>query len=318
MFLYLDQSEEWLINMKKFLMDVKKNSISYMMAIPAVIYITVFGYLTLPYMIIAFQRFNYQEGIFSSEWIGFRNFEFFFKSNHFVVVTWNTFKLNFMFIIANTIFAIIFAVILNEVTIKKFQKVIQPTVIMPSFISWIIVSMIITNFLSIDKGVINNMLNSIGFDSIRWFYEPKYWPAILTIVRIWKYSGVDIIIYLAVITSIDTSLYEAASIDGASRFQKIAYITVPLLRPVAVVLILLSLGRIFYGEFAMIYAIVGDNGLLFPTTDVIDTFVFRTLRRHSNPSAAMAVGMFQSIVGFVFVFGCNWVAKKIFMDEALF
>ena len=167
-------------------------------------------------------------------------------------------------------------------------------------------------------GVINKLLTSAGLEGRNWYTDPRPWPAILTTLNVWKFTGMRTVIYLAAIVAIDPSLYEVAEIDGASRLQKIRYITMPHLLPVVAILALLAVGRIFYADFGMIYAIIRDNGLLYPTADVIDTYVFRALRIHGNPAQAMAVNFYQSAVGFVLVFGSNWMVRKLFPQGALF
>ncbi len=298
--------------------DVLKNRFSYLLALPAMVYTFLFGYMTYPYIVIAFQRFNYTKGIFDSEWIGFKNFEFFFKSNKAFEVTWNTIFLNFLFIGFGTLMALIIALLLNELRSKMFAKLSQSVMLFPNFISWIVVSYMLYAIFSMDLGMLNKMLNHLGIESVNWYTEPNTWPVILTVMKVWKGAGLSAVIYLAAITGIDDTLYEAAEIDGASRWQMCWRITLPLLMPTVVILLLLSVGKIMYGDFGMIYALVGDNGTLYRTTDVIDTYVFRSLRQVGDPSEAMAVGLFQSIVGFILVFGTNLIARKFFRDGALY
>ncbi|MNW60407.1 putative multiple-sugar transport system permease YteP [compost metagenome] len=164
----------------------------------------------------------------------------------------------------------------------------------------------------------NKLLNQFGIAPVNWYTEQQAWPAILTIMHVWKGAGMSAVIYLATITGIDDTLYEAAEIDGASRWQMCMRITVPLMMPTVVILSLLSVGKIMYGDFGMIYALIGDNGTLYATTDIIDTYVFRSLRQIGNPSEAMAVGLFQSVVGFILVFGTNAITRKFFKDGALY
>lgn len=302
----------------KIIDDIIKNPFSYALILPAAIYTLIFGYLTLPYIIIAFQRFSYKTGMFNSEWVGFENFKFFFKTDYALTVTWNTVKLNFLFILFVNLSAIVFAILLNEAKNKLFVKIIQSFYIFPHFLSWIIVSYIIYNIFSADFGVLNKILGYFNIEPINWYANSKPWTWILVIMRIWKGTGINTVIFLAAIVGIDSNIYEASVIDGASRWQQIRSITIPLLMPTVVILTLLAVGRIFYGDFAMIYSIIGDNGALFATTDVIDTFVYRALRKIGDPSWAMAVGLYQSILGFVFVFGSNLIARKYFKEGALF
>ncbi|MCU6791829.1 ABC transporter permease subunit [Paenibacillus sp. WQ 127069] len=298
--------------------DIHKNGTSYLLVLPAMVYTFIFGYMTYPYMIIAFQRFNYTKGIFNSEWVGLENFEFFFRSYKALTVTFNTIFLNMLFIVFGTLMALVISLVLNELRKKLFVKISQSVMLFPHFISWIVVSYVLYAFFSMDMGLVNQMLNKLGIASVNWYTEPEVWPAILTVMHVWKGAGMSAVIYLATITGIDETLYEAAEIDGANRWQMCIRITLPLMMPTVVILTLLSMGKIMYGDFGMIYALVGDNGTLYSTTDIIDTYVFRSLRQIGNPSEAMAVGLFQSVVGFILVFGTNAITRKFFKDGALY
>ncbi|MNO34988.1 putative multiple-sugar transport system permease YteP [compost metagenome] len=298
--------------------DIRKNTTSYLLVLPAMIYTFIFGYMTYPYIVIAFQRFNYTKGIFNSEWVGLQNFEFFFRSNKAFTVTFNTLFLNILFIAFGTLTALTIALLLNELRKKMFVKVSQSVMLFPNFISWIVISYVIYALLSKDMGIINQIFNKLGLESMNWFTEPNYWPAMLTITHVWKGAGMSAIIYLATITGIDDTLYEAAQIDGANRWQMCIRITIPLMMPTVVILTLLSIGKIMYGDFGMIYALIGDNGTLYQTTDIIDTYVFRSLRQIGDPSEAMAVGLFQSVAGFILVFGTNAITRKYFKEGALY
>lgn len=298
--------------------DIRRNGTSYLLVLPAMAYTFIFGYMTYPYMIIAFQRFNYTKGIFHSEWVGWENFEFFFRSYKAVTVTFNTIFLNLLFIVFGTLMALVISLVLNELRKKLFVKISQSVMLFPHFISWIVVSYVLYAFFSMDMGLINQLLNKLGIASFNWYTEPKVWPAILTAMHVWKGAGMSAVIYLATIAGIDETLYEAAEIDGANRWQMCLHITLPLMMPTVVILTLLSIGKIMYGDFGMIYALVGDNGTLYSTTDIIDTYVFRSLRQIGNPSEAMAVGLFQSFVGFILVFGTNAITRKFFKDGALY
>ncbi|MEK5418558.1 ABC transporter permease [Paenibacillus sp. FSL L8-0708] len=300
------------------LADIRANGTSYLLVLPAMVYTFIFGYMTYPYMLIAFQRFNYTKGIFHSDWVGFQNFEFFFRSNKALTVTFNTIFLNLLFIFFGTLTALAISLLLNELRKKLFVKISQSVMLFPNFISWIVISYVIYAFFSMDMGIVNQMLNKLGFASFNWYTEPRAWPVILTLMHVWKGAGMSAVIYLATITGIDDTLYEAAQIDGANRWQMCRKITLPLMMPTVVILTLLSIGKIMYGDFGMIYALIGDNGTLYQTTDIIDTYVFRSLRQIGDPSEAMAVGLFQSVVGFILVFGTNTITRKFFKDGALY
>ncbi|WP_405108646.1 ABC transporter permease subunit [Paenibacillus sp. FSL K6-1217] len=300
------------------LSDIRRNGTSYLLVLPAMAYTFIFGYMTYPYMVIAFQRFNYTKGIFHSEWVGLKNFEFFFKSNKALTVTFNTIYLNLLFIIFGTLMALAISLVLNELRKKLFVKISQSLMLFPNFISWIVISYVLYALFSMDMGIVNQLLNQLGMSSVNWYTEAQSWPAILTIMHVWKGAGMSAIIYLATITGIDETLYEAAEIDGANRWQMCLRITLPLMMPTVIILTMLSVGKIMYGDFGMIYALIGDNGTLYSTTDIIDTYVFRSLRQIGDPSEAMAVGLFQSVIGFILVFGTNAITRKFFKDGALY
>lgn len=282
-----------------------------------------FSYMAYPYMLLAFQRYDYRNSsvwdiIFHGDWCGLQNFQFFFASQNAFRVTFNTMFLNILFILTGTFMSVLLALLLNELRSRWFAKTTQAVMLFPQYISWVMVSYILLSLFANQYGLVNSTLRSLGMKPINWYTEPNVWPAILVVMRIWKGAGMNAIIFLASITSIDSSLYEAAAIDGANRFQMLRRITLPLIAPTVVIMTLLSLGKIMYGDFGMIYALVGDNGVLYPTTDIIDTYVFRALRQVGDMSQSTAIGLFQSAIGFVMVYGSNWLARKFFPDGALY
>ena len=298
--------------------DIVRNPFSYLLVLPAAAYVFIFNYLTLPYILIAFQKYNYKNGLFGSEFVGFKNFEFFFVSARAGLVTYNTIFLNVLFITSGTVTAVLLAIFLNEIRHKLFLRITQASLLFPNFISWVIVSYIAYAFFSTQYGWLNTIWKTFGAQPVNMYTSAEYWPFTLVIIRLWKGMGMSSVIYMASITGFDEGLYEAAKIDGATRFQQTVYITLPLLVPTICILTLLSIGRIFYGDFQMIYALVGDNGILMSTTDVIDTYVFRALRQTGDPSNAMAVGLYQALVGFVMVFFSNQLVRKLFPEGAIF
>jgi putative aldouronate transport system permease protein len=298
--------------------DIKKNLFSYLLVLPAMVYSFIFGYLTLPYMAMAFQNYHYLTGLINSPFTGLKNFEFFFRSNRVWLVTFNTIYLNILFIFSGTIVSVLLALMLNEIKQKKFLKVAQSMLLFPNFLSWIIVSYIVFAFLSSDYGWLYSIVRSLGGEPVSMYSNASYWPIILVLIRIWKHAGINSVIYMAAMAGIDEGLYESARIDGASKLQEIRHITIPLIFPTVCILTLLAVGRIFYGDFQMLYSLVGDNGILMATTDVIDTFVFRALRQTGDPAGAMAVGVYQAFVGFVLVYGSNLLVKKFFPEGAIF
>ncbi len=296
------------------LWDIRQNYGAYLMIVPALAYVIIFSYCAYPYMLIAFQKFNYKRGLFGSEWIGLKNFEFFFRSPSALSVTMNTVRLNVMAIVLGVIVSVFFALLLNEVRSKVFARVNQSLMLLPYFLSWVIISYIVYSLFSTQEGLINRVMMGMGMERNQWYAMPGAWVWILVFIRIWKTAGYSIVIYLSAITGIDETMYEAATIDGASRWQCNAYITIPMLIPTVSILMLLDLGKAFFGDFNMIYAIIRDNGVLYPTADIIDTYVFRALRRTGDPSQAMAVGLYQSFMGFLLVFGSNALVRR-FSDD---
>lgn len=300
-----------------FFAELTRNAALYLLALPAVLYTFVYGYLTLPYMVIAFEKYNFKTGL-ASPFVGLLNFKHFFNSTWAWTVTKNTILLNLIFIVTGTLCAVLLALLLNEVKHRGFLKVSQTFMLLPFFISWVIVSYILEGILSYDAGLVNHFLKNLGMKPISFYSTPGYWYFILMAVRIWKVVGYSSIIYLATITGIDEGLYEASYIDGATRFQRIWYITMPLLIPTISILTLMDIGRIFYGDFGMFYAIIRDNGSLMPMAEVIDTYVFRMLKYTGDPAIAMAVGMYQAVVGFVLVCGSNALVRRYYPEGSLF
>ena len=230
----------------------------------------------------------------------------------------NTLFLNILFIAFGTIAAVAIAIMVTEIGGKTFKKVSQSVMIFPNFLSWTVVAMFMTAFVATDGGFLNQILGAFGIPPITFLSSPKYWPVILVLLKIWHGAGFGSIIYMATIAGINPEIYESASMDGASRWQKIRFITLPLLKPTIILLTILAVGGIFNGDFGMIYAIVGRNPLLYPTTDVIDTYVFRALMDLGDMGMAAAIGFLQSFIGFMLVVTVNFVAKKTAPDSAIF
>lgn len=298
--------------------EIGKHKFIYLLALPGIIFFIIFSYMPMIGTIIAFKDFQMSKGILGSPWNGFKNFEFFFTSGDAWRVTRNTVGLNALFILFIAFFQVFFAVLLNEVRSSFFKKITQSIMFLPYFMSWIIVSVIVMGFLGSDTGAINKLLTGLGIEAVAWFSKPELWPAILVLLNVWKWTGYGVVIFLATIVGIDISMYEAAVIDGAGRLQQIWHITLPLLKPTIVILTLLSIGKIFYGDVGLIYGIIGDNALLFPTTDVIDTYVLRALRSSSDLGMSTAIGLWQSIMGFVLVLVSNKLANRYESEGALF
>jgi putative aldouronate transport system permease protein len=301
-----------------FINEIRKNHLLYLLTLPGILLIFVFSYLPIFGIAIAFQDYNPVKGIFGSTFVGFKNFRFLFGSSEIFKVIFNTVFLNLLFILCGTVVSVAIAIIFSELRSKKFKAVTQTIVTLPNFLSWTVIAMIVSVYFTYQGGVLNQILNTLGFDSIIFFNEPAYWPFFLVCIKIWQAGGFGSIVYLATISGINPEIYESASMDGASRWKKICYITLPMLKPTIILLMILALGGIFYGDFGMIYAIVGKNALLYPTTDVIDTYVFRALVDLGNVSMSAAVGVFQSLVGFLLVLTVNQITRKYSPESALY
>ncbi len=301
-----------------FFREIRKNVDLYLLALPGLLFLIIFAYIPMSGHLLAFKKYQLTNGIWGSPWVGFDNFKFFFQGHDWILVTFNTLFLNGLFIIFSLVISAGLAILLNEIRTKLFKKLAQSIIFLPYFISWLVVSLMVFAILNTDNGLLNKFLESIGLTQIPWFQKSEVWPAILTIIYVWKFAGYYSVIFLASITGISSDYYEAAEIDGASRLQQIVYITIPLLRPVIIMLALLGVGRIFYGDFGMIYGIIGDNGILFPTTDVIDTYSFRALRQLGNFSMSAAVVFYQSVMGLICILLFNGLVRKIDKDSSLF
>lgn len=291
-----------------------------LLAVPAIAYFLVMNYAPMAGLVVAFKDFNVADGIFGSPWNGVQNFTYFLATGTATRILWNTLFLNALFLTSTLLVGMLLAIMLNEIRLHIYKRTMQSAIFFPYFVSPIVISVILQVLLAGvggNSGAVNDMLNVFALPQVSWYSEPGPWPAILTIVKIWQLGGYTSVIFLAAITSISEETYEAASIDGATRAQQAWYITIPLLRPTLAILVILGVGRIFYGDFGTIYAIVGDNGLLFPTTDVIDTYVFRALRTLGDFGTTAAVGLFQSVVGFIFVAGALLLQKKYAKDSSI-
>ncbi|RCW47499.1 ABC transporter permease [Paenibacillus prosopidis] len=291
----------------------------FLLMIPGLAYLIVNNYLPMFGMIIAFKDVNFSKGILGSDWIGFKNFEYLFKTADAYIITRNTILYNGAFIVINTIGAVSLAILLNEIRKKFFQRFYQSIVILPHLISMVIVSYLVYAMLSSETGLINkSILPLLGVDPIAWYSNKEYWPYILTIVNIWKGIGFLSVVYLASIISIDPEYYEAATIDGASKWHQIRSITFPLITPVITMMTLLAIGRIFHSDFGLFYQVPMDSGVLSETTNVIDTYVYRALMNLGDIGMSSAAGVYQSVVGFVLVILSNYAVRKFSKDNALF
>ncbi len=288
------------------------------MCLPAIIFFIAFSYIPMPFSYIAFTKFNYIKGIFGSPFVGFKNFAFLFTSGQLTLLLRNTILFNLAFILLGNFFQITFAILLNEVQSRRFKKLTQSMMFLPYFISAVLVSLLVYNLINYDYGFISALVRSAGGTMPKLYSQASAWPFIIVAVNLWQTTGYGTIIYFAAITSIDESMIEAATVDGANGFQRIRYIMLPSLKPTVIILLLFAMGGIIRGNFGLFYNLVGNNSVLFKTTDIIETYVYRALMNNFNFSQGSAVGLFQSVVGFGIVLIANTVVRRIEPDYALF
>lgn len=287
-----------------------------LLALPSILYIFVFSYLTMFGVIIAFKDYRYDKGILGSEWVGLSNFEFFFVSEKAFIVTRNTIMYSLWFWIITTLSALLIAILLNEIS-RKWSKYYQTIMFLPTFVSWVVVMFLAQMFLNHNFGFLNRFFEAIGMERVLWYLEPAYWPLILTIAHLWKAIGFSALVYYAGIVAIDPSYYEAARMDGATRFQMARKITIPMLSPLIIILMIMAIGNMFRGDFGLHYFVSNNAPLLYNTTDIIDTFVYRALSVSGDMSMATAVGFYQSFVGLLLVVGANYTVRKISEENSL-
>lgn len=291
----------------------------YLMMLPALLYLLINNYIPMAGMVIAFKKLNFAKGIWASPWAGLKNFKFLFASKDAWIITRNTLLYNVAFILVNMVVGIAIAILITEVRNTKLKKIYQSAILLPFLMSMVILSYIVYALLSAENGLVNNsILPLFHIDPIQWYQKPKYWPVILIIANCWKGVGYGCLIYIASLIGIDPSFYEAARLDGASKWQEITKITLPSLVPTIITLLLLSIGRIFYSDFGLFYQVPMNSGVLFPTTNVIDTYVYRALIEQGNISMSSAAGVYQSLVGFCVVMLSNWIVRRVDKDQALF
>ena len=305
---------------KRMFDDFRRHKTYYFMAIPMVVFFLLFSYLPLPGLYYAFVDYDFMQGL-KSPFCGFKNFEFLFSGGMDSIIwklTRNTILYNLAFIIVGNIAQITVAVLLKEIHRRYFVKVSQTLMFMPYFVSMVTVGVVVYNIFNYKYGIANNLLTSLGLEKFDFYQTPEVWPFIIVAVQVWKGLGYGSVVYMAAILGIDESIYEAAYVDGASNWKRIRYITLPLLKPTAIMLIMLALGGIIRGSFDLFYQLIRNNGLLLETTDIIDTYVYSSLAVDFNMGRGAAAGLYQSVFGFILVMTVNKIVKKISPENALF
>ncbi len=290
------------------------------MAIPGYAYLLINNYIPLYGLQLAFKSFNYKKGITGSEWVGLKNFKFLFATNDAFIMIRNTLCYNLIWIFLGVIVGVGTAILFNEIRNKFAQRFYQTVILLPFLMSMVVVSYLVYAFLASDTGLINNLIvkGMMGKEAIKWYGEAKYWPFILTFVHIWKSVGFSMILYLSSLVGIDKSYYEAAMLDGATKWQQLKYITLPLLKPTITMLVIMDIGRIFRSDFGLFYQVPMNQGALYGVTQTIDTFVYRALLVNNNLGQSAAASFMQSIVCFIFIIAANKVVKKFDENNSLF
>ncbi|BCJ96873.1 sugar ABC transporter permease [Anaerocolumna cellulosilytica] len=305
-------------HLKSFFRECKRKKVLFLMISPVLLYFIIFAYIPMPGAYIAFVDYNIGKGIFGSNFVGLKNFEFLARTGDLWRITKNTLLYNMAFLAFTNLFQVAFAIMISEISSKWFKKISQSVILLPYFISMVIVGFFAYNFFNYDHGFVNTILTSLGFEKHDFYSDQGIWKYIIVFFKIWASTGYGMIIYLAAITGISTDIYEAAALDGASPIQKISRIIIPLLKPTIILLFLFGLGGILKGSFDLFFNLIGNNSVLFKQTDIIDTFVFRSLVGSFNFSQGAAVGFYQSIFGLILVLTVNAIVKKIEPDSALF
>lgn len=303
---------------KGFLYELKKNKILFLMLLPTILFFLVNNYFPMVGIYYAFTRYDFIGGLFGSQFIGFKNFEFLFKSNVIWDITRNTVLYNLIFIFVGNAMQIFAAILLSRMAGKWFKKITQSLMFMPYFVSYVILSVLVYNLFNYEYGLINTFLTSLGMEPFDFYNTASFWPGLITVFYMWKWLGYGMVIYLATILGISGEYYEAAELDGANALQQVRYITLPLIKPTFIILLLFALGNIMKGQFELFYQMVGNNGNLYATTDIIDTYVYRSLMTDFDIGMGTAAGLYQSVFGFVLIVTVNYLVKRKNPEYALF
>lgn len=301
--------------MNQFLKDTWKHRAYLVMALPAVLVLLFFNYIPMAGLVLAFKKFDYTKGIWGSPFIGLDNFKFLFQSRgDFTRITRNTLMYYVIFTALGTFLNIVLAIAIDQYVFKRAGKFMQTIMIIPVFVSYAAVQFIVMAYISSGTGIVNNLMGG----KVPFYRSPQYWPYILTIVKIWNSVGYGSVLYMSVLAGVDQSLYEAAKIDGANKWQQIRYITLPALIPMTTVMLLLSVGGIMRSDTGLFYQVTRNTGILYDTTQVIDSYVLNAIMKNANFGFTAATTFFQSVVGLLLLLFANGVVKKLNPDDALF
>ncbi|MBB6623219.1 ABC transporter permease [Clostridium gasigenes] len=310
------------VNKKSKLKKIKENRELLLLTVPGALWFLIFAYLPMFGVIVAFKDWKinggFMQSLITSKWVGLDNFKFLFQSSDAWLITRNTVAYNLVFIVLGLAIPVTLAILLKEILNKRAAKFYQSAMFLPYFLSWVVVSYFLYAFLSPGQGFVNGILTNLGMDTVSWYTEPKYWPFIIIFMSQWKAMGYGTVVYLAAICGIDKTYYEAAMIDGATKWQQIKFITIPLLKPILIIMFITSVGGMFRGDMGLFYNLPKNSGALFPVTNVIDTYVYRGLMNLGNIGMSSAAGLYQSVVGLVLILVTNGIVRKIDNDNAFF
>lgn len=306
------------VSKKRKMNDWKRIIPYYIMLLPGLIYLIINNYIPMFGITIAFKKLNFREGIIGSPWVGVDNFKFLFASSDAWTIIRNTLGYNLVGIVLGTLLGLALAILLNELRNKYFKNFYQSMILLPYLMSWVIVSYLSYAFLSSESGLFNSVLQRFGMDAISWYNEPKYWPIILIFSNIWKTIGYGMIIYYSSIVGISEEYYEAARLDGASKWQQIKNITLPLMKPAVITMLILGIGNIFRSDFGLFYQLPRNSGALYDVTRTLDVYVYNALMKNNDFGMSSSASFVQSIVGFILVIGANELVKKYNKENRLF
>lgn len=305
------------INTKTKKKKVKNNWGLTTLALPGILFVLLFNYVPLFGLILPFKNYRADLGFFKSSWAGFKNFEYLYKSKDILTATKNTIFYNLTFILLGAVVSVILALMLIELS-RRWVKLYQTIIFLPYFISWVVGAFVIRAFLDMDYGIINNLLKVFGKEPILWYNDAKYWPFIIVIINLWKTMGHGAVIYYAALMGINPEYYEAARIDGITKMKEIFYISLPMIKNIIIMMITLQIGKILNSDFGLFYNVPMNSSLLYSTTDVIDTFVYRSMIELGDIGMSSAAVFYQSVFGFILVITTNYVIKKIDNESAMF
>jgi len=302
---------------------LKQNLPLLLMALPGAAWLIIFFYIPVFGNVVAFKDFHlspngFLDSLRTSPWVGWNNFKFLFSSSDAFIITRNTVLYNVTFIILNLLLAVTIAIVLSELRSKRMIKIYQTSMLLPYFLSWIIISYFLYAFLSPEQGLFNAIITKGGGEAIDWYTTSKYWPYILIFMGVWKGIGYNSIIYFASIMGIDPTYYEAAEVDGANKWQQIRHVTIPQLVPLITILTILAVGNIFKADFGLFFQLPKNSGALYNVTAVLDTYVYNGLTSTGDLGMAAAAGLYQSVVGCILLVGTNLIVRRFDKGSALF